>query len=109
AEARDAEAARAAALREAERVADDVRREAAEARLRIEDERRRRFEIEAELRAELERSREELGQRLATAEGTLRAQLAAERHAFDAPVTAIGRTPRPPRAGPAGPAAAPAA
>ena len=92
ASARDAEAARTSALREAEAAADDVRREAAELRRRVEDERRRRFEVEAELRAELEREREELGGRIATAEGTLRAQLAAERHAFQEQATAIERT-----------------
>src|SRR4051794_20814676 len=85
AEARALAVARDEELREASLAA-------AEARRRVEEERRRRFAVEAELRAELEREREELGGRLAEAEGTLRAQVAAERRAFEEQASAIERT-----------------
>lgn len=79
------------ALREAERATVAVRREAAEAHVRLEQERRRRFEIEASLRAQIEREREQFGAQLATAEGTLRAQLAEQRRAFEDQVRGVER------------------
>jgi hypothetical protein len=87
--ARAAEDSRAAALREAERIVVAVRREASELQARLDEERRRRFEVEAMLRAELERERETFGAAVAGVEAELRARIAAERNAFEAQAASI--------------------
>lgn len=87
--ARVAEEARAGALRDAERTLATVRREAAELQARLDEERRRRFEVEASLKAELERERERFGGYVAEVEGELRARIAAERRAFEEQAASI--------------------
>jgi chromosome segregation ATPase len=79
----------AAALREAERTVVAVRAEAAELQAKLDDERRRRFEAEATLKAEMERERERWGAQIAEIEGELHARIASERHAFEQQAAAI--------------------
>jgi len=79
----------AVALREAERTIVAVRAEAAELQARLDDERRRRFESEATLKAEMERERERWGAQIAEIEGSLLARIASERQAFEEQASAI--------------------
>jgi chromosome segregation ATPase len=78
-----------AALREAERTVVAVRAEAAELQAKLDDERRRRFEVEATLKAEMERERERWGAQVAEIEGGLHARIASERRAFEEQAAAI--------------------
>jgi hypothetical protein len=79
----------AAALREAERTIVAVRSEGAELQAKLDDERRRRFEAEATLKAEMERERERWGAQVAEIEGSLHARIASERRAFEEQAAAI--------------------